>query len=82
MIKEIRQQAEHIREAELEKTLNRIVELSPEDHDRIVAMTHSIVNKIMHNPTIRLREKAAQDQTENLTYLVRELFGISNPNLK
>lgn len=82
VIREIRQQAEHIREVELEKTLNRLPDLSPEDQNHIVAMTHSIVNKIMHSPTVQLRGKAAEDQVENLTYIVRELFGISNPNRK
>lgn len=82
VIIEIRQQAEDIREAELEKTLNHLPELSPEDRNRIAAMTHSIVNKIMHNPTIQLRENAAEDQMENIAYIVRELFGTNSPNHK
>ena len=80
IIKEIRQKAEHIRKTELEKTLKRLPELSSEAQDHIVVMTQSIVNQIMHSPTAHLREKAAGDQVENLTEIVRELFGISNPD--
>ncbi|MCH7662885.1 MAG: glutamyl-tRNA reductase, partial [Chloroflexi bacterium] len=78
VIMEIRQHAEEIRKVELEKTLNRLPELSPDAQNHIVAMTQSIVNKIMHSPTVHLREKAAEDEAEDLTYIVRELFGIND----
>ena len=81
VIKEIRQKAEYIRETEVEKTLSSLPELSAEAQDHIIAMTRSIVNQIMHSPTVHLREKAGNDNSETLSDLVRELFGISRPYL-
>ena len=55
IIAEIRQQAEAIRLTELEKTLRRMPDLTDAQRERIEALTHSLVKKILDRPTRRLR---------------------------
>ena len=55
IIADIRQQAEAIRLAELEKTLRRMPDLTDAERERIAALTHSLVKKILDRPTRRLR---------------------------
>lgn len=80
LIKELRKQVDEIRAAELEKTLNQIPDLTPEIREKIKGMSHSIVNKILHNPTVSLRENSDNERVDELSFMVRELFGIKDPN--
>jgi glutamyl-tRNA reductase len=71
--------AEEIRAAELAKAEGRWASLSPEDRERIEAVTRAIVGKLLHEPTVRLRAAAeAGDGLEHLETL-RHLFGLGSP---
>jgi glutamyl-tRNA reductase len=69
----LRQQAERIRGGELERTLARLPNLTVEDRRRIDALTSAIVNKLLHQPMVSLKESAGSGE-----YLeaVRELFAL------
>ncbi|MCS7221787.1 MAG: glutamyl-tRNA reductase [Anaerolineae bacterium] len=75
-LKELRSKAEAIAREELQKTLSRLPHLSESERRIIVAMTHSIVQKILHEPTVRLKEYASNGRDEYGEAL-RELFGLS-----
>lgn len=79
VIRELRQHVESIRVSELEKTLRRLDDLSPEQIQRIEALTQSIVQKLLHAPTVRLRQEAGQHANGELETVVRELFALSPP---
>jgi glutamyl-tRNA reductase len=66
----LRQRAEAMRRAELDRTLSRIPNLTDEDRRRIEAMTESLVNRLLHDPMARLREQGNERHVEAL----RELF--------
>ena len=67
----LRRQAEEIRDAELAKLLKRLDhKISPAEIEAIEAMSRSIVNKLLHNPTTALRNNGKPDHLE----LTRELF--------
>ncbi|MBT5985124.1 MAG: glutamyl-tRNA reductase, partial [Nitrospina sp.] len=51
-IVEIRKKAENIRKQEIEKTLKKISHLSENDKQLLRQMSSSMVNKILHKPTI------------------------------
>lgn len=72
----LRQQADAIREAELDKTLRRLSDLSPETRQQLDLLTRSIVNKLLHTPTLRLRETAATPHAADYANLTRTLFGL------
>jgi glutamyl-tRNA reductase len=76
LIVKMRQRADAIRQTELEKAIRRIPELTPDTQQQIDALTKSIVNKILHNPTIRLREEANGPNANEYADVVRGLFGL------
>lgn len=76
LIVQMRAHANTIRQAEIEKTLQRIPGLPPEAHAHIDALTRSIVNKILHSPTVRLRAEANGPQAIYFADITRSLFGL------
>lgn len=72
----MRRQADAIRQAELEKTIRRIPDLPEDAQERIDALTKSIVNKILHSPTARLREEANGPNAVDYADIARGLFGL------
>jgi glutamyl-tRNA reductase len=77
IIIEMRQQADAIRQAELQKTIRRIPGLSPDDQQRIEELTKSIVKKILHSPTVRLQDAANGPNAADYANVVRGLFGLN-----
>lgn len=76
LIAEMRQRAESIRQAELEKTLRRMGELTPQERQRLEAMTEALVKKILHTPITRLREEAGTPKAAQYAAAARSLFGL------
>jgi glutamyl-tRNA reductase len=54
----LRLQAEGVRRTLLERTLRRLPELDEEARWRIDALTRALVNRLLHEPTLRLRTDA------------------------
>jgi glutamyl-tRNA reductase len=76
LIAELQQQAESIRRAELNKTLRRLSDLTPEEQQRLDIMTHALVKKILHNPISRLRKEANSSAASEYAATTRQLFGL------
>lgn len=72
----LREKAEEIRKSELEKTLGRLKHLGPEEIQTIDLLTTSIVNKILHAPTVNL--KKTRQNSDGFSYLaaIRHLFNL------
>lgn len=70
----IRNKAEEVRQQELEKFKARFKELSPEVLNSVDYLTQSIINKIMHSPTVALKNNC--ENKEILIFAARRLFGI------
>lgn len=76
IVRELRIRGEAVAKAELEKTLSRIGEgLSPAQQRGLEALTKAIVNKLLHEPTLRLREAGERDDGALLEAGIR-LFGL------
>ncbi len=73
-IRELRERGESVRAAEVEKTLRRLSHLSAEDQQAIDALTRSLLNKLLHAPTSRLREAAGNGRGTSILDSVRYLF--------
>lgn len=70
----LRQAFERIRRAELERLAPVLAELAPEHSQAVDAMTHAMINKLLHTPTVRLKEMLVV-QTECRPHeLLCELF--------
>jgi glutamyl-tRNA reductase len=81
IIANIRQRAEAIRTAELEKSLRRMPDLTEIERERIEALTHALVKKLLDHPTRRLREEALSLRAPEYADLARMLFNLSDDHL-
>lgn len=81
IISGLRQQAEAIRTAELEKTLRRMPDLTRAERGRIEALTQSLVKKLLDSPTRRLRSEAASQGATDYAALARMLFNLSDEHI-
>jgi glutamyl-tRNA reductase len=59
-IAELRMYAESVRKSELRRSAARLRGLTPEQIAAVDALTAGIVNKLMHGPTVALRDAAAR----------------------
>jgi glutamyl-tRNA reductase len=59
-IAELRTYAEAVRTAELRRSASRLRDLTPEQIEAVDALTHGIVKKLMHGPTVALRDAAGR----------------------
>lgn len=72
-IKGLRRKVQEIATAELEQALRQIPDA---DHAVVEKLVHRIVNKVLHEPTMRLRRQATQASGEEYIYAVRDLFAL------
>ena len=77
-IVEIRNKAENIRNEELEKALKKIDNLSEPDKETLRLMSSSMVNKILHKPTIKLKEKTQSEDGHIYLKAIRHLFHLDD----
>lgn len=75
-IADLRQRAEAVKAQELDKALRRLGDISDQERQVVCAMAHGLVNKLLHEPTVRLKKHAAQGNGYLYTGAVRELFGL------
>ena len=64
----MRARAEEIRSAELAKAESRLGQLADSERRIVDALTSQIVNKLLHLPTVRLKEAAAAGTMVNITF--------------
>ncbi len=72
----MRQKVESIREEELQKIFAKLQDLTPEERHAISLMTSSIVNKILHDPTMELKRQSSMKEGHLYVSVLRRLFGI------
>lgn len=76
VIRNMRRRAEDHRLLELERLLRKIDDLKEEDRARLEEFSRRLVNKILHEPTVRLRKGMANGPTAELVDAVRFLYGL------
>jgi glutamyl-tRNA reductase len=77
-ISRLRMTAEKIRQAEVEKALRRLGPLGDQQREIIEVMTRGIINKLLHEPTVRLKEKAGDADGAEYEHVLSELFGLNS----
>ena len=75
LLVELRRRADEIRKAEIEKARRRLGPLTPEQENALEAATSAIVNKLLHGPTVHLKQMAGNGQPEHVGF-IRKLFGL------
>jgi glutamyl-tRNA reductase len=75
-IASLRARAEEIREAELQKAESLLERLDESQRRAVEAVTAQIVNKLLHLPTVRMKQAAAAADGVLYAEAVRHLFGL------
>ena len=75
-IASLRARAESIRLEELDRVEGRLASLSPSQRRAVEALTSQIVAKLLHQPTVRMKEAAAAADGVLYADAVRHLFGL------
>lgn len=79
LVAALRVQAEAIREQEVARALRDLGEVDPATAERIEHLSRTLVKKLLHEPTVRLRERAGTGGSDEVADAVRELFGLTAP---
>ena len=72
----LRERAEDIRRGEIEKARRRMGPLTAEQERALDSATAAIVNKLLHTPTVCLKEMARAGQSDQQAILVRRVLGL------
>jgi len=75
-IVDLRRHVDGIREEELAWALNKLSGLSDRERRVLMAFSQRLVNKILHQPTVRLKQRATGREAYHYTEAIRDLFGI------
>jgi glutamyl-tRNA reductase len=73
-IRALRDHGERVRQAEVERALRSLQHLSADDQQAIDALTRALLNKLLHSPTVRLRQAAGNGRGTGVLDTVRYLF--------
>jgi len=71
----LREKAEAIKKEELEKLLNRLPEIGEKERKAIEGMAGSIINKLIHAPTVALREDS--EDRDIMIATIKRLYGLN-----
>lgn len=79
----MRQQAETLRLAELERVASQWEGLTDADRERLDQLTRSLMNKLLHGPTVWMREAAESGDDEALESIatMSDLLGLSEARI-
>ena len=72
----LHQRAEDVRIAELARYRNRLADLEPREREAVEALTRSLLRKLLHDPTVRLKDNAGSAKGERLAGALTELFDL------
>lgn len=74
----LREQADEIVRRVIEEQSSRWRDLEQEDRERIEKALHSVAKRMLHNPTLKLKEKAGTEDSLEFLATVREIFGLDS----
>jgi len=75
-ITSLRERAEALRLSELERQRGRLDSLDPKQREAVEAVTRGVLAKLLHDPTVRLKDAAGTPKGERLSDALRELFDL------
>ena len=72
----LRRRAEELRAAELERYASRLEGLAPAEREAVEGLTRSLLAKVLHEPTVRVKDAAGSPSGERLAAALRALFDL------
>ncbi len=77
LVTALRHRAEALRLAEIDRHTKRLAQLDDEQRQLVEAITRGVVAKLLHEPSVRLRNQAGTPQGERNAASVADLFDLS-----
>jgi glutamyl-tRNA reductase len=77
LVAALRDRAEQIRQAELTRLASKLDGLDERQRQAVEALTRGIVNKLLHEPTVRVKDAAGSPHGDALAEALRVLFDLS-----
>ena len=77
----LRSSATEVQEFELEKLRARLVDVSEDDFAQIQRTVRRVVDKLLHTPTVKIKELAATTDTVSVDTVFEELFGLGRSSV-
>ncbi len=74
VVSALRARGEEVRDAELERSRALLAALEPEQAEAVQALTRRIVAKLLHEPTVQVKQAAGSPRGERLAEALRQLF--------
>jgi glutamyl-tRNA reductase len=78
VIRALRDRAEDVRQQELQRARRLLRDLTAEEFDAVDTVTRQLLAKLLHAPTTRLREAAAEGRGAELMDAARYLFSLDD----
>ena len=78
VIRDLRDWAQTIADDELALTLNRLSGADERTREIVSRMAHRLVNRLLHEPTSRLRLQATEGNGDSYVGAIRELFALNS----
>jgi glutamyl-tRNA reductase len=78
LVSSLRARAEELRAAELARFRSRLAALDPATQEAVDALTRGLVNKLLHDPTVRVKDAAGTAQGDAYADALAALFGLEN----
>jgi glutamyl-tRNA reductase len=78
LVSSLRARAEELRAAELARFRSRLAALDPAAQEAVDALTRGLVNKLLHDPTVRVKEAAGTAQGDAYADALAALFGLED----
>jgi glutamyl-tRNA reductase len=76
LVAALHEHGEDVRQAELDRFRAKLADLDPRQAEAVEALTRGIVAKLLHEPTIGLKDAAGSPRGERLAEALRDLFTI------
>ena len=76
LVAALRQRAEEVRTAELDRYRARLDKLDDRQREAVEAITRGMLAKLLHGPTVRLKEAAGSPRGDRLAEALRALFDL------
>jgi len=78
VIKALKEKAEYLKERELERAFAKLGNLTEKEHKVIVSLANSLVNKILNDPIVNLKQVALSETGPLYCKALRQLFNLEN----
>nr|WP_231908439.1 glutamyl-tRNA reductase [Corynebacterium mycetoides] len=80
-VAQLRKAAGDVIDGELARLRTRVPDLTQDDFEQVTRSVRRVVDKILHTPTVKIKELAATAETVSVETAIEELFGLGRSSV-